>query len=117
MKFQDASEELSENVGLGSFSNFVCCYCCCWPVAPCTVCEWRLRILYIISQVGVPSGVVKSHSSTEQARGRGAMVNDYWSRLLDHVFRDIIESINDIYLGPNPLTYMVQVMLSEIMLL
>ena len=48
-----------------------------------------------MSQVGVPSGVVKSQSTTEQARGRGAMLSTLWIGCLGHVCRDIIENIND----------------------
>ena len=49
-----------------------------------------------MSQLGVPSGVVKVHSSTEQERGRGGAIVQ--AGLLGlHFLGDIIDNINDIF--------------------
>ena len=49
-----------------------------------------------MSQLGVPSGVVKVHSSTEQERGRGGAMAQ--AGLLGlHFLGDIIDNINDIF--------------------
>ena len=85
MKFHVASEEFRENVGRGSFSSLAGAATGAlfwWPAIPWAVWEWMLRKLNIMSQLGVPSGVVYSHPSNEQVRGRGGGISQAW--LLGH---------------------------------
>ena len=94
LKFHVASEELREKTGLGSFSNLDGAVA--GAVAGCRATrwlalEWMLRMLNIISQLGVPSCIAKVHSSTEQDRGRGGAMAMAQAGLLDHFSGDIID--------------------------
>ena len=103
VKFHVASEEFREKTGLGSFSRrdgVAAGAATWWPATPCLVWEWMLRMLNIMSQLGVPSGVVYSHPSAEQMRGRGgAMVQ---ARLLGFTSLEISSTKPMIYLGTSP---------------
>ena len=58
-------------MGLGSFSSLDPGPAPVWRL-PCTVCVCWVRSVTIISQVGQPAGVWKSHSGLEHSRGGGA---------------------------------------------
>ena len=107
MKFHVASEEFREKTGLGSFSSrdgaadgAAAGAAAWWPVTPCLVWEWMLRMLNIMSQLGVPSGVVYSHPSAEQRRGRGGAMVQAW--LLGFTSLEISSIKPMIYLGTSP---------------
>ena len=103
MKFHVASEEFREKTGLGSFSSrddVGAGAAAWWPATPCLVWEWMLRMLNIMSQLGVPSGVAYSHPSAEQRRGRGGAMVQAW--LLGFTSLEISSTKPMIYLGTSP---------------